>query len=361
MPKIFISYKHFDKRLNNRDETVAKKLYDKLRIAGFECWMDQMNMPVATESWINNIVTAIKQCDLVVMVISEHAQNSDTIRRKELRVISKYKKLIIPFRIDQSELLPEFEWEISSNQWVEAWDDYERKIDEVISKLRLQLGDPHDTKLEDTSDKESISITDANELTRIVNNIYASLDYLEENGTLEDISHLEDIIKSNPIQDIRKRAKRVIEIITHKYKNKRILHFDDDPFISRALDQSLELFGWEVTLVSEIDELFLNLQNNRYDVIIMDILAPVPSLNNKYVNFTQKEIEQMEGGMNTGVVLAKKIWQSESHNNIPILFLSARYNSIFYHQLANKYNCRYLRKPILASTVNAVLKELSNV
>ena len=142
--KIFISYKHFEERLNNNDETVARRLYDKIRSAGFECWMDKMNMPVITDSWISDIVTAIEKCDLVVMVVSKHSQESKTIRLKELRVISDNNKPTIPFRIDKSELLPEFEWELSSPQWIEAWDDYESKIDELISRIRLELGDPKD-------------------------------------------------------------------------------------------------------------------------------------------------------------------------------------------------------------------------
>lgn len=142
--KIFISYKHYNEKLNNIDEKVARILYDKLKSAGFECWMDKMNMPVVTESWINNIVTAIEKCDLVVMVVSKFSQESKTIRLKELSVIADNNKPIIPFRIDKSKLLPEFQWEMSRIQWVEAWDDYENKIEELISKMRLQLGDPKD-------------------------------------------------------------------------------------------------------------------------------------------------------------------------------------------------------------------------
>ena len=361
MPKIFISYKHYDKRLNNRDETVARKLYDKLRAAGFECWMDKMNMPVITESWINNIVTAIKQCDLVVMVVSEHSQNSDTIRKKELRVISQHKKPIIPFRIDQSELLPEFEWEISSNQWVEAWDDYESKIDEVISKLRLQLGDPHTPKLENISDKESSGISETNQETRTVDNKYDALDHLKENGISEDKPHQEHVNKNNPNQRIRKRTKHDIEIINKK--NNKVIYFDDEPFTSRALSESLGLFGWNVTFVSRVENLFRELQNNQYNVIIMDIMAPVPKPNNEHVKFTQEEIKEMDGGISTGIVLAKKLLSLAKYEDTPILFLTERSFSPIIEklELAKNGKCRFIRKPELPSVVSNALQELLNV
>ncbi len=140
----------------------------------------------------------------------------------------------------------------------------------------------------------------------------------------------------------------------------RVLHFDDDPFQASALRNSLELFGWDVTLVSEIDELFKELNNNHYDALIMDIMAPTPSANNRYVTFTRKEIENMNNGMNTGVVLTKKILTMPKYKGIPILFLSARKAPFLENPELNNCNCDYLRKPQLARSVDIKLKELLN-
>lgn len=142
--------------------------------------------------------------------------------------------------------------------------------------------------------------------------------------------------------------------------NYRVLYFDDEPFISSAIVKSLGLLGWDVTFVSEIDELFKELNNNHYDALIMDIMAPTPSANNLYVTFTRKEFEDMNNGLNTGVVLTKKILTMPKYKGIPILFLSARKNPLPENPELNNCNCDYLRKPQLSRTVDIKLKELLN-
>ena len=100
----------------------------------------------------------------------------------------------------------------------------------------------------------------------------------------------------------------------------RVLHFDDEPFQARALAENLKFFGWDVTLVSEIDGLFKELNNNHYDVLIMDIMAPIPQLENEHVTFSSEDIQRMDDGLNTGVIITEKIWQLEGYRDIPVLF-----------------------------------------
>jgi CheY-like chemotaxis protein len=144
-------------------------------------------------------------------------------------------------------------------------------------------------------------------------------------------------------------------------EKKRVLYFDDEPFITKAQAMSLELLGWDVTQVSEIDELFKELKYANFDIIILDIMAPLPNENNKYISFSSEEIEAMDGGPNVGIILAKKIWDKDS--TLPILFLSARQipddaKDEFNH---NGFKWEYLRKPELAKTVDAELVKLLNL
>lgn len=136
---------------------------------------------------------------------------------------------------------------------------------------------------------------------------------------------------------------------------RKILYFDDEPFISKALANHLELFDWDVTLVSEIDELFEKLSNNDYSLLILDVMAPIPDMKNTHVSFSADEIKEMDGGLNTCVVLAKKIWAT--YKDLPILFLSARRISTI-SQLSPLYKYEYIRKPELAKTINDKLLQL---
>lgn len=147
---------------------------------------------------------------------------------------------------------------------------------------------------------------------------------------------------------------------TKEIEKRKVLFFDDEPFISKILAKNLEFFDYDVTFVSEIDHLFEELcnQNIQFDIVILDTMAPVPEKENKHVTFDKKEIEEMDGGLNTGVILAKRIWEKKT--DLPILFLSAKELT---PDSINKYNVNnsrwaYLRKPELAMTIKDKLDEL---
>ncbi len=141
---------------------------------------------------------------------------------------------------------------------------------------------------------------------------------------------------------------------------KKVLFFDDEPFISGALAQTLQFYEWDVKLVSEINELFKIIKETKehYDIVILDIMAPIPDKNNSYIDFKKNEIEDMNKGMSTGIVLAKRIWSISQYEQIPILFLSAKSNPIQSDKELEAKNCDYLRKPALASDVSEKLEEM---
>ena len=139
-------------------------------------------------------------------------------------------------------------------------------------------------------------------------------------------------------------------------EKKKILYFDDESFISMALVKSLEFYDWDITFVSDINELFNELKRHKFDILVLDIMAPVPENKNEYVDFTNAEIKEMVGGMNTGVVLAKKIW-TEIDNDYTILFLSARSLDTI-SLLSRSYRFDYIRKPVLVNNLNSKLEEM---
>lgn len=148
--------------------------------------------------------------------------------------------------------------------------------------------------------------------------------------------------------------------IIKKDQKEKLLFFDDELFITKALAKSLELFDWEVKLVSEIDDLFRELRTRQFDILILDQMAPIPNQENRYINFTLKEIDEMKQaqGTNVGVIIAKKIW-NELKMNIPILFLSAKKSPIpDDSDLNDIIKCDYLRKPQFAKAVDEKLREL---
>lgn len=141
---------------------------------------------------------------------------------------------------------------------------------------------------------------------------------------------------------------------------KRILFFDDEPFIANVLIDNLRRnFGWnesndrEITFVSSSKELFDEVKSETtYDLFVMDIMAPIFQIEQAF-DFSKKEIEAMQDGENTGMVFAEKIRQIGKYKNVPILFLSAR------RQPANMLdNTAYIEKPVFAKVISEKMEKL---
>lgn len=131
-------------------------------------------------------------------------------------------------------------------------------------------------------------------------------------------------------------------------ETKKILYFDDEMSLAKPLVENLKRKGLNIKLVSTIHDLFNELKNDiLYNLIILDIMAPLPSDDSvdKEI-FSDNEINQMNNGLETGKVLFSRLRKVEKHQNIPILFYSAkRIPSI---SVVNTY---YIRKPELASEI----------
>lgn len=142
---------------------------------------------------------------------------------------------------------------------------------------------------------------------------------------------------------------------------KKVLYFDDEPFIASSLAEDLVISGLDVTLVSKIDDVFEELKSNNYSALILDIMAPVPEKKSEHPVFSQKEINEMDRGLNTGIVLAKTIWNIENgkYKDLAILFLTAKqYPDVITHFKQNNMHCECLRKPVFAEEIIECINQL---
>ena len=145
---------------------------------------------------------------------------------------------------------------------------------------------------------------------------------------------------------------------------KRILFFDDEPFISNMLIENLQKnYGWsndkqgEITFVSTPKALFekANDVNLEYDLFVLDIMVPIDQIE-KMNLFSNEEIGRMQDGDNTGVVCAEKLRSMRKYKDVPILFLSARIQPSIMMP-----NSDYLEKPTFASELSLKMKEMLKI
>lgn len=114
MPSIFISYA-------SADAAVANSLVEKLEQAGLACWIAPRDVTPGS-LYADEIVRAINDSSLVVLVLSAHSVASVHVGKELERASSKGRR-IIALRTDQTTLPPAFEYFLSESQWIEVGAD----------------------------------------------------------------------------------------------------------------------------------------------------------------------------------------------------------------------------------------------
>src|SRR5688572_27489636 len=95
MNNIFISY-------SRKDSRVAISLAERLRSYGATVWMDTASL-AAAETWSAEIVTAIEECSIFIILLSADSASSHNVT-KELSLASESKKRILPIELYPCEL-----------------------------------------------------------------------------------------------------------------------------------------------------------------------------------------------------------------------------------------------------------------
>ncbi len=118
--QVFISY-------SRKDTDWALRIKNTLESNGVSCWMDKSGIN-AGERYTRSIIDAIRQCDIFLLVLSEHAEASQWVP-KELGKAIQYRKYIIPVKISNFEV-EEFELQLENIQIFEL---------ENLSEIQAQI------------------------------------------------------------------------------------------------------------------------------------------------------------------------------------------------------------------------------
>ena len=152
-------------------------------------------------------------------------------------------------------------------------------------------------------------------------------------------------------------------------KPKRIIWLDDEAFITKVSRMYLHKeYGYNIDFYTDVNDFINSLFTNNYDFIILDVMMLVEDFNkNRYITFTKRDYNDMDNGMNTGCVIARKICQcniqdkvfKRNFKEIPILFYSAR-NEKSIDNYVSVYcrNYSILRKPQLTIGLHEAISKL---
>lgn len=128
---VFISYA-------TADRTEALKVCKAVERRGTSCWISMRDVPPGA-NYQEAIVQAIRDAGAMVLVFSAAANDSDEIK-KELSLASRYRVPVIAVRIADVEPSDAFAYELSTRQWIDAFQDWDGSIDALVARLQQIAG-----------------------------------------------------------------------------------------------------------------------------------------------------------------------------------------------------------------------------
>src|SRR5438034_7393863 len=132
--EVFISHSSLDK-------PVADAVCAALENAAIRCWIAPRDVQPG-RSFPGEITRAIKQSKAMVLILSEHSNESDQIVREvELAVGSRLH--ILQFRIQNVILNDDLKYYLSTPQWLDASSPpLEQHLERLLNSIRSLLGMP---------------------------------------------------------------------------------------------------------------------------------------------------------------------------------------------------------------------------
>ena len=109
---VFISH-------SSKDRETADAICAHLESAGIKCWIAPRDIDPGT-TWTQGIMQGLEACRVLILVFSEHANDSDHVQREVAKAFSSG-LAVIPFRI--KDVLPNqsLSYFLDTVQWLDPW------------------------------------------------------------------------------------------------------------------------------------------------------------------------------------------------------------------------------------------------
>ncbi len=108
---VFISHSSVDKK-------IADYICEQLEKNGITCWIAPRDI-VAGSDWAATISGALSEARAMLLIFSKNSARSKQVP-KELSIAEKKNTLVIPYKIDDTELTGSFEYYLTGAHWITA-------------------------------------------------------------------------------------------------------------------------------------------------------------------------------------------------------------------------------------------------
>lgn len=123
---VFVSYA-------TEDRKHALSICKQIESRGTSCWISTRDVAPG-ENYQEAIVGSIRHARAMVLVFSEAANKSDEIK-KELSLASRFRVPVITLRLENIEPSDAFAYELSTRQWIDASEGWDKAIDSLVSRI----------------------------------------------------------------------------------------------------------------------------------------------------------------------------------------------------------------------------------
>ena len=128
---VFISY-------SSANKAIADATCHILEEYGIPCWIAPRNITPG-KTWAGNIVQAIRECSLMVLIYSEESNKSSQVANEVDKAFS-HGKIIIPFLVDATPMNDDFDYYLSRKHWLVAYPDYKEMLMPLVEAVAANIG-----------------------------------------------------------------------------------------------------------------------------------------------------------------------------------------------------------------------------
>jgi hypothetical protein len=130
-PLVFISH-------SSQDRRIALRVCEALERLNLGCWLASRDIGPG-DNFQEAIVRAIRTARVMVLIFTGNANNSDEIK-KEIALASQHHLGVIPVRAEDVAPSDAFLYELSTRQWVDAFDDWDRAMRRLADQIAELAG-----------------------------------------------------------------------------------------------------------------------------------------------------------------------------------------------------------------------------
>lgn len=128
---VFISHAHVDKK-------IAEAVCHALETNNIRCWIAPRDVDPG-KKFEEEILNAITHARIMLLVFSSNANSSEHVGREVVQALN-HRKLLVPFRIEDSKPEGQLAYYLGSIQWLDALPPFgQEHLDDLVNKVRIYL------------------------------------------------------------------------------------------------------------------------------------------------------------------------------------------------------------------------------